>query len=87
MINRYEAERAVTQLLCLTMGQQASRDSNHLANNLPERIQHCRASVQAELRKAADAPNMEAAVSAVQRKLNSLQSLETLSTLICEVEW
>ena len=87
MINRFDAEKAVSQLLCLTMGTQISRDSNHLHSNLSKRIQHCRKLVQEDLRKAADAPNVEAAVTTVQRKLTSLQSLETLAKLIKEVEW
>jgi predicted transcriptional regulator len=87
MTSRFDAERAVNQLLCLTMGTQIARDSNHLHNDLYKRIQHCRKLVQDDLRKAADAPNVEAVVTTVQRKLTSLQSLETLSKLINEVEW
>ena len=85
--DRINAERAISQLLCLTMGSRVSRETNHVFKDLPKRIELCRSLVQEELRGAADAPNVEAAVSVVQRKLNSLQSLETLVKLINEVEW
>ena len=82
-----KVERAINQLLCLTMGSQISRETNHVFKDLPKRLELCRSLVQEELREAADAPNVEAAVSIVQRKLNSLQSLQTLVKLISEVEW
>ena len=87
MTNRFDAEKAVSQLLCLIVGTQIARDSNHLHSNLYKRIQHCRKLVKEDLRKAADAPNVEAAVTSVQRKLTSLHSLGILDKLIREVEW
>ena len=85
--DRINVERAINQLLCLTMGSHISRETNHVFKDLPKRIELCRSLVQEELRRAADAPNVETAVSIVQRKLNSLQSLQTLVKLINKVEW
>ena len=90
MITRQDCTRSINQLLCLILGSQKSRESNHLYNNPAERIELCFKLVQQEMEQAVkqtDPEGLQKALSDGQRQLSSLQSLKTLNQLIQEVEW
>jgi len=90
MITRIEAERSVTQLLCLILGGKQARASSHLSESLSERLELCLKLVQQEMQAAihdTDPDQLTEAISIGQRKLTSIQSLKTLNQLIQECEW
>ena len=89
-MTRQDCNRSINQLLCLILGSQKSRESNHLHNNPAERIELCFKLVQQEMEqtvRSADPEALQKALSDGQRQLSSLQSLKTLNQLIQEVEW
>ena len=90
MISRQDCHRSINQLLCLILGGQKSRESNHLHNNPAERIEFCFKLVQQEMElvvRTGDPEALQKGLSDGQRQLSSLQSLKTLTQLIQEVEW
>ena len=90
MITRQDCNRSINQLLCLILGSQKSRESNHLYNNPAERIELCFKLVQKEMEQVVrngDPDALQKGLSDGQRQLSSLQSLKTLNQLITEVEW
>ena len=90
MINRQDCNRSINQLLCLILGSQKSRASNHLHYKPADRIEFCFKLIQQEMEQAvrtADPDALQKALSDGQRQLASLQSLKTLNQLIQEVEW
>lgn len=90
MITRQDCDRSINQLLCLILGGQKSRASNHLSYKPAERIEFCFKLVQQEMEQSvrtADPETLQKALSDGQRQLSSLQSLKTLNQLIQEVEW
>ena len=90
MISRQNCDRSINQLLCLILGSQKSRASNHLGYNPAERIEFCFKLVQQEMEQAVkqtDPEGLQKVLSDGQRQLSSLQSLKTLNQLINEVEW
>lgn len=90
MITRIEAERSVTQLLCLILGGKQARASSHLSESLSERLELCLKLVQQDMQAAihnTDPDQLTEAISIGQRKLTSIQSLKTLNQLIQECEW
>ena len=90
MITRQDCARSINQLLCLILGAQKSRASNHLHYNPADRIEFCFKLVQQEMEqvvRTADPEALQKGLSDGQRQLSSLQSLKTLNQLIQEVEW
>jgi hypothetical protein len=89
MITRIEAERSVTQLLCLILGGKQARASSHFSHSVSERLEFCLKLVQQEMQAAIHNtdPDQHRAISIGQRKLTSIQSLKTLNQLIQECEW
>ena len=90
LITRIEAERAVTQLLCLILGGKQARASSHFSHNVSERLEFCLKLVQQEMKASihdTDPDQLSGAISVGQRKLTSIQSLKTLNQLIKEIEW
>ena len=90
MITRIEAERSVTQLLCLILGGKQARASSHFSHSVSERLEFCLKLVQQEMQAAihdTDPDQLTEAISIGQRKLTSIQSLKTLNQLIQECEW
>ena len=90
VITRLDCNRSINQLLCLILGGQKSRASNHLSYSPEERIEFCFKLIQQEMEQAvrtADPDALQKALSDGQRQLSSLQSLKTLNQLIQEVEW
>ena len=90
MMTRQDCHRSINQLLCLILGSQKSRASNHLHQEPAERIEFCFKLVQQEMELAVrtgDPEALQKALSDGQRQLSSLQSLKTLNQLIQEVEW
>jgi len=90
MITRQNAERSINQLLCLILGSQKSRASNHLHDNPVDRIEFCFKLVQQEMEqvvRTGDPEALQKGLSDGQRQLSSLQSLKTLNQLIQKVEW
>jgi hypothetical protein len=90
MITRIEAERSVTQLLCLILGGKQARASSHFSHSVSERLEFCLKLVQQEMQAAihnTDPDQRTKAISIGQRKLTSIQSLKTLNQLIQECEW
>jgi hypothetical protein len=90
VISRQDCNRSINQLLCLILGSQKSRESNHLHYSPAERIELCFKLVQQEMEQAVkqtDPEGLQKALSDGQRQLSSLQSLKTLNQLIQEVEW
>ena len=90
MINRQHCDRSINQLLCLILGAQKSRASNHLHYKPADRIEFCFKLVQQEMEqtvRTADPEALQKALSDGQRQLSSLQSLQVLNQLIQEVEW
>ena len=89
MITRENCTRSITQLLCLILGAQRAKASNHLHCNA-ERIEFCFKLVQQEMESAvrtSDPEALQKALSDGQRQLSSLQSLKTLNQLIQKVKW
>lgn len=90
MITRIEAERSVTQLLCLILGGKQARASSHLTHSVSERLEFCLKLVQQEMQAAihdTDPDRLTEAIGVGQRKLTSIQSLKILNQLIQECEW
>ena len=90
MMTRQDCTRSINQLLCLILGGQKARASNHLSYNPAERIEFCFKLVQQEMEqvvRSADPEALQKGLSDGQRQLSSLQSLKTLNQLIQEVEW
>ena len=90
MISRQNCHRSINQLLCLILGSQKSRASNHLYENPAERIEFCFKLVQQDMElvvRTGDPETLQKCLSDGQRQLSSLQSLKTLNQLIQEVEW
>ena len=90
MIDRKKADRSINQLLCLILGAQKSRASNHLHYKPADRIEFCFKLIQQEMEqvvRTADPEALQKGLSDGQRQLSSLQSLKTLNQLIQEVEW
>ena len=90
LITHQQAERALTQLLCLILGGRQARASSHLSQNLSERLELCLKLVQQEMQDSihnTDPEQLSEAIGAGQRKLTSIQSLKTLNQLIKEIEW
>ena len=85
MISRQDATRSINQLLCLILGAQKSRASNHLHYKPADRIEFCFKLVQQEMEqvvRTADPEALQKALGDGQRQLFSLQSLKTLNQLI-----
>ena len=90
MITRQDCDRSINQLLCLILGAQKSRASNHLHYKPAERIEFCFKLIQQEIEqvvRTADPEALQKALSDGQRQLSSLQSLKTLTQLIQKVKW
>ncbi len=90
MISRQDCDRSINQLLCLILGAQKSRASNHLHYKPADRIEFCFKLVQQEMEqvvRTADTEALQKGLSDGQRQLSSLQSLKVLNQLIQEVEW
>jgi hypothetical protein len=88
MITRIEAERSVTQLLCLILGGKQARASSHFSHSVSERLEFCLKLVQQEMQAAIHNTDPDhRGISIGQRKLTSIQSLKTLNQLIQECEW
>ena len=90
MITRIDADRAITQLLCLILGGKQARASSHLSHSPSERLEFCLKLVQQEMQDSihnTDPEQLSEAIGAGQRKLTSIQSLKTLNQLIKEIEW
>ena len=90
LITHQQAERALTQLLCLILGGRQARASSHFAHNLSERLEFCLKLVQQEMQDSihnTDPEQLSEVIGTGQRKLTSIQSLKTLNQLIKEIEW
>jgi hypothetical protein len=85
MITKNQANRSITQLLCLILGGEKSKASAHFASDPLKRIEFCFKLVQQEM---AHAKSMEDPIySAGKRHVDSLESLKKLALLVREVEW
>jgi hypothetical protein len=80
VITRQDCDRSINQLLCLILGSQKSRASNHLGYKLVQQEME-------QVVRTADPEALQKGLSDGQRQLSSLQSLKTLNQLIQEVEW
>ena len=90
VITRQDCDRSINQLLCLILGAEKSKASNHFSYKPAERIEFCFKLVQQEIEqvvRTADPKALQKGLSDAQRQLSSLQSLKTLNQLIQEVEW
>ena len=90
MITRQDCDRSINQLLCLILGAQKSRASNHLHYKPADRIEFCFKLIQQEMEqvvRTADPDALQKALSDGQRQISSLQSLKILNQLIQEVQW
>lgn len=90
MMTRQDCHRSINQLLCLILGSQKARASNHFHQNPAERIDFCFKLVQQEMEqvvRTGDPEALQKGLSDGQRQLSSLQSLKTLNQLVQEVEW
>jgi len=90
LITRIEAEKAVTQLLCLILGGKQARASTNFSYDVSERLEFCLKLVQQEMQDSiqnSDPDQLSETIGVGQRKLSSIQSLKTLNQLIKEVEW
>ena len=90
MITRQDCDRSINQLLCLILGAQKSRASNHLHYKPAERIEFCFKLIQQEIEqvvRTADPEALQKGLTDGQRQLSSLQSLKTLTQLIQKVKW
>ena len=90
VISRQACDRSINQLLCLILGAQKSRDSNHLYHKPADRIEFCFKLVRQEMEqvvRSADPEALQKGLSDGHRQLSSLQSLKILNQLIQEVEW
>ena len=90
MITRQDCVRSINQLLCLILGSQKSRESNHLHNNPAERIEFCFKLIQNEIAvilEETPASELSQALYVPRMHLDSLNSLKTLNQLIEEVQW
>lgn len=85
------AKRAVNQLLSVIVGRNAARDTDHLKHDPSARVQACVAFASQEYQKAsaelAKDASADRLVRQVERKLDSLKSLQVLSNLIKETPW
>ena len=85
------AVRAVNQLLSVIVGRNAARATDPLKDNPSARIQACTEIAAEEQKKAigqlSEDPGASRQVQQVQRKLDSLGSLQVLANLISETEW
>jgi hypothetical protein len=86
MINRYSAERSINQLICIILGRRQAQASAHFAYSPSERIKFCQQLIGQQREQARKAKHL-AALSACDRQLCSLDSLETLAQLLNEVKW
>ena len=90
LITRSNANRAVTQLLCLVLGSKHSKASRHLYNNLSERLELCSELVEQDLGlslKSSDPKVKRSAVKCAETKIQSIESLKTITQLIHEIQW
>ena len=90
LITYQQAEKALTQLLCLILGGRQARASSHLSQDLSKRLEFCLKLVQQEMQDAiqnTDPDLLSDLIGTGQRKLTSIQSLKTLTQLIKEIEW
>ena len=85
------AERAVNQLLAVIVGRRHAQETDSLKNEPSERIQACLELAGKEYMDAVKSlrgnPDNQRLVNQVQRKMDSLGSLQTLANLIKECEW
>lgn len=86
MINRYSAERSINQLICVIIGNRNAQASAHFAYNPSERIRFCKELIGQEQEQAERTKELKLQ-KACDRKLCSLDSLDTLTQLLDEVEW
>lgn len=91
LTQRSAAERAVNQLLSVIVGRNAARATDNLKDNPSSRVQACIRIASKELQDAleglAEDPSASKQVQQVQRKIDSLGSLQVLANLILETEW
>lgn len=90
LITYQQAEKALTQLLCLIVGGRHARASSHLSTDLSKRLELCLKLVQEEMQYAIqnmDPDLLSDHIGTGQRKLTSIQSLKTLNQLTKEIEW
>lgn len=91
LTQRSAAERAVNQLLSVIVGRNAARETDSLKSNPSARVQACVKLASIELQDAlqtlAEDASASRQVQQVQRKMDSLASLQTLANLINETEW
>ena len=85
------AKRAVNQLLSVIVGKYSARETDHLKDDPSARVQACVSLAGEEFQKAlkqlATDPSANKQVQQVQRKMDSLGSLQVLANLIQETEW
>ena len=89
LITRIEAEKAVTQLLCLILGGKQARASSHFSYDVSERLEFCLKLVQQEMQDSiqnSDPDQLSETIGAEQRKSSSIQSHKPHNHLIKEVE-
>ena len=86
MINRPRAERSINQLICVILGRRQAQASAHFAYSPSKRIEFCQQLIEQEREQARKAKQL-AVLSACDRQLCSLDSLDTLAQLLNEVEW
>ena len=91
LTQRSAAERAVNQLLSVIVGKYPARETDHLKNNPSARVQACVSLAGEEYQKAlkqlATDPSASRQVQQVQRKMDSLGSLQVIANLIDETIW
>ena len=89
MITRLEAERSITQLLCLIVGGQLARDTSHYSTRLTERLEACREVLDLEVQAIRDSDSEELrsrVFSVNNKKLTSIESLKKLNQLIQQID-
>jgi len=85
MITKNQANRSITQLLCLIIGGEKSKASAHFTFDPLQRIEFCFKLVQQDM---AEAKSMEDPIYAAgKRQVDSLESLKKLAQHVKEVEW
>lgn len=91
LTKRDAAVRAVNQLLSVVVGGRYARQTDNLKHTPGERVRACIELAGKEyldaLASLKDNPDNQRLVNQVQRKMDSLNSLATISNLIEECEW
>ena len=84
LVSKEDALKALSQLTSVVVGRNIARDTDYLTEEPVKRIELCQ---QKALESFKDEITKPGASQQLQRKLSSLESLKTLSTLFTEVDF